>query len=182
MESHDLVQQLEDICLQKTNKDKIDFIANKAEQPIVIICGKECRPKRRVLNIGSSYYYNNNTPHFDWDDSNSFLKEFSPNYSQCLLNVYDDNNSNIGWHMDKTAGLIDGKVISISFAANSSDEGNILAYMEFRVGKSGKAFLKIPLKHGTCITFDAIIHSKYDVFHRVSKTLYPRINLTFRNL
>ena len=71
------VQKHEEMSISEETKKNIYCLANKAQQPLLIIYGKECRPHRRVLNIGSHYYYNDNIPHFDWDHSNYFLKSFS---------------------------------------------------------------------------------------------------------
>ena len=167
--------------LSDSSIESIRGLANMAEQPTLIICGKECKPARRVLNIGASYYYKS-CPHLDWNDSTCFLKEFAPEANQCLINVYVNINSNIGWHCDKINNLKSSDVVSISLAKNQEDVGKTLAYMEFRQGTKGKSFLRIPLIHGTCVKFDAIRHSKENIYHRVAKTEFPRINLTFRDL
>ena len=156
-------------------------LASKAEQPVLMICGKECRPARRVINVGNSYYYKNGVS-LDWGDSTNFLKILAPEANQCLINVYDDKTSNIGWHIDRVSNLKGNYVVSISFAKNQEDISKVLAVMEFRQGKKGKAFLKIPLKHGTCLKFNAVEHSKAGIYHRVAKTEFPRINLTFREV
>lgn len=167
--------------LSDSDIESIRGLAEKAEQPTLMICGKECKPARRVLNIGSSYYYKSG-PHLDWNGSTGFLKELAPESNQCLINVYDEHKSNIGWHCDKINNLKGTDVVSISLAKNQEDVGKTLAYMEFRQGSKGKAFLRIPLRHGTCVKFNAIEHSKEKIYHRVAKTEFPRINLTFRDL
>lgn len=53
--------------------------------------------------------------------------------------------------------------------------------MEFRIGNKGGADLKIPLYHGTVLMFDAIAQTTKNIYHRVPKTLQPRINLTMRS-
>lgn len=167
--------------LSDSSIESIRGLADKAEQPTLMICGKECKPARRVINVGASYYYKSG-PHLDWNESTGFLKELAPESNQCLINVYDEQKSNIGWHCDKINNIKGTDVVSISLAKNQGDIGKILAYMEFRQGSKGKAFLIIPLRHSTCVKFNAIEHSKEKIYHRVAKTEFPRINLTFRNL
>ena len=169
---------------------KLRELESLAKNPVLKMMGRECKPERRCLNIGKYYYYEDtNIPQVPWEGYEEMCDGFDSSISQCLVNVYDTNTAYIGWHKDKTKGLAlnsngESWVVSASFAKVKNQEensdGKPLAIMEFRKGKKGKAE-QVPLYHGTVVMFDAIAHEKKGIYHRVPKTLCPRINLTMRS-
>lgn len=168
-------------CTEKIVRFK--ELALQAKPPTISVCGKACYPSRRTLNIGTPYYYDTSkNASIAWDNKNEFLKEDFPRVTQCLMNVYEDSKNNIGWHRDKISGLDGGTVVSASFALNEEDNDKVLAVMEFREGTKGKAFASIPLKHGVVVMFDAKKHHEHQIYHRIPKTLAPRLNVTFRQV
>ena len=169
------------------NNEKLRELINEmdilAKRPKLMLFGKICSPKRRILPIGS-YYYEQNNPGLSqkmdkWEKKIKQVFKFKIKHgypNQCLVNFYDSECDNIGWHCDKITTLKYGVVFSVSFAQNKEDEEKVLSVMEFNNGK------KIDLMHNTVVIFNAFKHKKDNIKHRIPKTLCPRVNFTFRYL
>ena len=106
-------------------------------------------------------------------------------FNSFFVNVYDNNESHIGWHCDDVSHLADGEVVSISFAVRKQDRGKMLSSFEFRWKrrKCGVTTTRSEsLKHGTVVRFDAKEHKRRQCEHRVAETLLPRVNVTMRRI
>ena len=138
---------------------------------------------RRVLEIGKSYYWQIRAiprelvPQSFWD---WIAREGLEEYNSILVNIYENKSDNIGWHSDRTCNLVEGRVVSYSFCINPGDEDKVLAVMDFK--GPDKKITKHELKHGSRVEFDAIEDEKNEIQHRVSKTLFPRLNITLRKV
>lgn len=159
--------------------DTIKFLVEKSRYPLVK--GRMIK-SRKVLEIGKNYYWK--LPIISDNDIPLGFKDFVrvnelSDYNSVLINVYQYKHNHIGWHCDKIDKLVDGKVISYSFAINSNDNDKLLSVMEF---SSDEYYKKIKLYNGTRVEFNAINDFKNNIKHCVSKTYYPRINITFRKI
>lgn len=128
---------------------------------------------RRVLEFGKQYYWK--------DVYGGKIPEIVEGYgNSVLVNVYDVKSSYIGWHTDSIKNIANNLVESYSFAKNDCNKNEILAVMEFK-RKNGEKF-SINLIHGMKVTWNLQEHADEEIQHRVSKTLFPRINITRRKL
>ena len=159
------------------NKELVSYIRKNAESPIF---RDSIIKHRKILLLGKKYFYMDNKSYDIPPILYDFIKkEKLEKFNSILINVYDNRKDFIGWHMDNIKNLQEGKIISYSFAINNEDINKTLAIMEFR---ENNIITKIKLKHGTKIEFNAFNDYKFKRFHRIPKTMYPRINITFRKL
>jgi hypothetical protein len=135
---------------------------------------------RRVLEIGKGYYWKSHRIPFSTAPRElvEWMRRVGlGSFNSLLVNVYDEPQSYIGWHMDRTENMERGTVVSYSFALRAEDEGKVLAEMEF-----DERFPTVNLRDKTRVEFDARVHKELGVKHRVRRTFHPRVNLTFRQL
>ena len=162
-------------------KDAQEFILNHAAYGVNGYVSSK-RSDRKVLVIGHPYYWKNPTIAFD-EIPSSFLEFIGAHnlqeFNSILCNVYPNKGSKIAPHMDNTALLKEGKVVSFSFAIHEQDENQVLAHMVFKDDKESHS---VELSHGTRVEFDAFDDAKRKRKHEVRSTRFPRLNLTFRVL
>lgn len=172
---------------QLDEQDFIDFFLKAAKAPIY---KGSALKARRVAVFGKAYYWGSDVTHSitalplsfrEWCAKNKYTT-----HNSILVNVYDDKESNIGWHCDDTRNLARSEVVSISFSAKRKNRDKSLAVFEFRwpdkQDKTKKIVKKETLSHGTVIRFDAVKHKKKTCEHRVARTAFPRVNVTLRTL
>lgn len=142
-------------------------------------------PKRKILQMGKQYYWNNKALPFE--SLPSCFEEFATkhgvkDFNSILCNVYMERQSRIGLHSDNTSLLKpnQGTVKSISLAIHARDRDRRLAVMKFQA-RDGSVETH-DLLHNTCITFDAHQDGNSGRKHEVERTEYPRLNLTYRHL
>ena len=159
------------------NKELFSYIRKNAEFPIF---RDSIIKHRKILLLEKKYFYTYNKSYDIPPILYDFIKkERLEKFNSILINVYDNRKDFIGWHMDNIKNLQEGIIISYSFAINNEDIDKTLAIMEF---KENNIVTKIKLKHETKIEFNAFNDYKLKRFHRIPKTMYPRINITFRKL
>lgn len=118
---------------------------------------------------------------FPWTDFLTEIKfrieeKVQASFTHVLLNYYRDGKDSMGWHRDNEASLGPNPTIaSISFG--ETREFQIRNYFEKKVK------LKVALDHGSLLVMGG--SSQHHWEHQItktSKTLGPRINLTFRKI
>lgn len=165
----------------------IDFFLKVAKSPIYK--GNPMK-SRRVAVFGKKYYWGDDVTHGLEKLPISFRKWCAhkkyTGHNCVLVNVYDEKESNIGWHCDDTRNLSNPEVVSVSFSSTRKHRDKDLAVMEFRwtdkTDKTKKIVKKETLSHGTVVRFDAVKHKKKTCEHRVARTAFPRVNVTLRSL
>ena len=165
----------------------IDFFRSVAKHPLSR--GKRVL-SRRVAVFGKKYHWDDDVTHKENAIPTSFREwcadKCYTDYNSVLVNVYDKEESHIGWHYDDVQRADNPEVISVSFALNRKHRRHELAFLDFRwpskEDPSKKTIKKVPLTHGIVIRFNAAKHKKKQCEHRVAKTAFPRVNITLRNL
>ena len=118
---------------------------------------------------------------FEWTEllleiKNRVEEKAKTDFTHVLLNYYRDGKDSMGWHRDNEAILGQKPTIaSVSF-------GEIREF-QIRHYREKKFKLKFPLDHGSLLIMSG--NSQHHWEHQVpktSKTLGPRINLTFRKI
>lgn len=161
--------------------DVLQFLTERAEYGVNgSISSKSSQ--RKIVVVGKPYYWKNRTYSFA-EMPASFAKFVEAHglekYNSMLCNVYETKQSKIAPHMDNTALLKEGSVVSLSYAIHEEDRQECLAQMVFKSNKGSEVY---PLYHGTNIEFDAFEDKKCNKTHEVRSTDRPRLNLTFRVL
>lgn len=118
---------------------------------------------------------------FPWTDFLTEMKfrieeKVQESFTHVLLNYYRDGKDSMGWHRDNEAALGPNPTIA-SLSFGETREFQIRNYFE------KKLKLKLALDHGSLLVMSG--SSQHHWEHQIpktSKTLGPRINLTFRKI
>ena len=148
------------------------------------ILGKLIITKRKVAWYGDSgfeYSYSNRTKKaLPWTQELLALKskietETGENFNSCLLNLYHTGEEGMAWHSDGEKDLKkDGAIGSLSFGAERK--------FSFK-HKTTKETVSVMLEHGSLLVMKGSTQTHW--LHRLpptTKTLKPRVNLTFRSI
>lgn len=95
-------------------------------------------------------------------------------FNSVLLNLYRDGNDSVAWHRDKESELGNRPVIA------SVSLGQVRNF-DFRQFDDHRQKYSLPLLHGSLLIMKGDLQLHWE--HRIaksSKTMQPRINLTFR--
>lgn len=96
-------------------------------------------------------------------------------FNNCLLNLYADGTSGLGWHFDSYELLQrDSPVVIVSLGAERT--------LQFRSRTDLKVRWETPMQHGDALSMEASVQDLW--LHRVpraSDSSRPRISLTFRD-
>lgn len=149
-----------------------------------VIFGKLIITKRKVAWYGDvefEYTYSNRTKKaLPWTEGLLALKskieiETGESFNSCLLNLYHTGEEGMAWHSDGEKDLKkDGTIGSLSFGA----ERKFL----FK-HKATKETVSVMLEHGSLLVMKGTTQTHW--LHRLpptTKTLKPRVNLTFRTI
>lgn len=118
---------------------------------------------------------------FAWTDflleiKNRVEEKAKTNFTHVLLNYYRDGKDSMGWHRDNEAVLGPNPTIaSVSFGETRE--------FQIRHHTEKKYKLKLPLDHGSLLIMSG--NSQHHWEHQIPKTtksIGPRINLTFRKI
>ncbi|TWO30905.1 alpha-ketoglutarate-dependent dioxygenase AlkB [Seonamhaeicola sediminis] len=130
---------------------------------------------------GKSYSYSGiaMNPHA-WTSNLLFIKKriemiAEVDFTSCLLNYYRDGNDSNNWHQDNEKELGKNPIIgSVSF-------GQTRPFQLKHIFKKGLKKVDIPLTHGSFLLMKGITQHfwKHNI-PKTTKTINPRINLTFR--
>jgi alkylated DNA repair dioxygenase AlkB len=148
------------------------------------IMGKLIITKRKVAWYGDTefeYTYSNRTKKaLPWTKELLALKskielETGESFNSCLLNLYHSGEEGMAWHSDGEKDLKkDGAIGSLSFGAERK--------FSFK-HKSTKETVSVLLEHGSLLVMKGATQTHW--LHRLpptTKTLKPRVNLTFRTI
>ena len=148
------------------------------------ILGKLIITKRKVAwygDTGFEYSYSNRTKKaLPWTQELLALKskietETGENFNSCLLNLYHTGEEGMAWHSDGEKDLKkDGAIGSLSFGAERK--------FSFK-HKTTKETVSVMLEHGSLLVMKGSTQTHW--LHRLpptTKTLKPRVNLTFRTI
>ncbi len=153
------------------------------QQDFITVYGKtHPQPRLTALfgNEGKPYSYSNIVmqPH-PWNPLLVFIKEAveaacGERFTTVLLNYYRDGKDSNGWHADDEKELGRNPVIaSVSFGAERA------FHLQHNTIKNQK--LKIVLEHGSLLVMKGTTqHFWKHQIPKTTKTIGPRINLTFR--
>lgn len=131
-------------------------------------------------NEGKSYAYSNIVmqPH-QWNPLLMFIKNeieevVQENFTTVLLNLYRNGKDSNGWHADNEKELGRNPIIaSVSFGSERS--------FHLQHNTIADAKLKITLEHGSLLVMKGETqHFWKHQIPKTTKTIDPRINLTFR--
>ena len=149
-----------------------------------VIFGKLILTKRKVAWYGDrefEYTYSNRTKKaLPWTKELSALKskienETGESFNSCLLNLYHTGEEGMAWHSDGEKDLKkDGAIGSLSFGAERK--------FSFK-HKATKETVSVMLEHGSLLVMKGTTQTHW--LHRLpptTKTLKPRVNLTFRTI
>ncbi len=149
-----------------------------------VIFGKLIITKRKVAWYGDTefeYTYSNRTKKaLPWTKELLTLKskienETGENFNSCLLNLYHSGEEGMAWHSDGEKDLKkDGAIGSLSFGAERK--------FSFK-HKATKETVSVMLEHGSLLVMKGSTQTHW--LHRLpptTKTLKPRVNLTFRTI
>jgi alkylated DNA repair dioxygenase AlkB len=149
-----------------------------------VIFGKLIITKRKVAWYGDvefEYTYSNRTKKaLPWTNELLELKlkiekETGESFNSCLLNLYHTGEEGMAWHSDGEKDLKkDGAIGSLSFGAERK--------FSFR-HKATKETVSVMLEHGSLLVMKGTTQTHW--LHRLpptTKTLKPRVNLTFRTI
>ena len=149
-----------------------------------VIFGKLIVTKRKVAWYGDlefEYTYSNRTKKaLPWTKELLALKlkielETGESFNSCLLNLYHTGEEGMAWHSDGEKDLKkDGAIGSLSFGAARK--------FSFK-HKSTKETVSVLLEHGSLLVMKG--KTQIHWLHRLpptTKTLKPRVNLTFRTI
>jgi alkylated DNA repair dioxygenase AlkB len=159
--------------------EKIDWKHDEA-----FIMGKLIITKRKVAWYGDiefEYTYSNRTKKaLPWTKELLELKlkieaETGENFNSCLLNLYHTGEEGMAWHSDGEKDLKkDGAIGSLSFGAERK--------FSFK-HKATKETVSVMLEDGSLLIMKGTTQTHW--LHRLpptTKTLKPRVNLTFRTI
>ena len=148
------------------------------------IMGKLIITKRKVAWYGDiefEYTYSNRTKKaLPWTKELLELKlkieaETGESFNSCLLNLYHTGEEGMAWHSDGEKDLKkDGAIGSLSFGAERK--------FSFK-HKATKETVSVMLEHGSLLVMKGTTQTNW--LHRLpptTKTLKPRVNLTFRTI
>lgn len=148
------------------------------------ILGKLIITKRKVAWYGDTdfeYTYSNRTKRaLPWTKELLALKlkietETGETFNSCLLNLYHTGEEGMAWHSDGEKDLKkNGAIGSLSFGAERK--------FSFK-HKATKETVSITLEHGSLLIMTGTTQTHW--LHRLpptTKTLKPRVNLTFRTI
>jgi alkylated DNA repair dioxygenase AlkB len=148
------------------------------------ILGKLIITKRKVAWYGDTdfeYTYSNRTKRaLPWTKELLALKlkieaKTGETFNSCLLNLYHTGEEGMAWHSDGEKDLKkNGAIGSISFGAERK--------FSFK-HKATKETVSLILEHGSLLIMTGTTQSHW--LHRLpptTKTLKPRVNLTFRTI
>lgn len=149
-----------------------------------VIFGKLIITKRKVAWYGDvefEYTYSNRTKKaLPWTKELLELKlkieaETGESFNSCLLNLYHTGEEGMAWHSDGEKDLKkDGAIGSLSFGAERK--------FSFK-HKATKETVSVMLEHGSLLVMKGATQTHW--LHRLpptTKTLKPRVNLTFRTI
>ena len=149
-----------------------------------VIFGKLILTKRKVAWYGDrefEYTYSNRTKKaLPWTKELLALKskienETGESFNSCLLNLYHTGEEGMAWHSDGEKDLKkDGAIGSLSFGAERK--------FSFK-HKATKETISVTLEHGSLLVMKGTTQTHW--LHRLpptTKTLKPRVNLTFRTI
>ena len=149
-----------------------------------VIFGKLILTKRKVAWYGDrefEYKYSNRTKKaLPWTKELLALKskienETGESFNSCLLNLYHTGEEGMAWHSDGEKDLKkDGAIGSLSFGAERK--------FSFK-HKATKETVSVMLEHGSLLVMKGTTQTHW--LHRLpptTKTLKPRVNLTFRTI
>ena len=149
-----------------------------------VIFGKLIITKRKVAWYGDiefEYTYSNRTKKaLPWTKELLELKakiekETGENFNSCLLNLYHSGEEGMAWHSDGEKDLKkNGAIGSLSFGAERK--------FSFK-HKVTKETVSVMLEHGSLLVMKDTTQTHW--LHRLpptTKTLKPRVNLTFRTI
>jgi alkylated DNA repair dioxygenase AlkB len=149
-----------------------------------VIFGKLIITKRKVAWYGDvefEYTYSNRTKKaLPWTKELLELKtkleiETGESFNSCLLNLYHTGEEGMAWHSDGEKDLKEnGAIGSLSFGAERK--------FSFK-HKSTKETVSVILEHGSLLVMKDSTQTHW--LHRLpptTKTLKPRVNLTFRTI
>ena len=149
-----------------------------------IIFGKLIITKRKVAWYGDTefeYTYSNRTKKaLPWTKELLELKlkieaETGESFNSCLLNLYHTGEEGMAWHSDGEKDLKkDGAIGSLSFGAERK--------FSFK-HKATKETVSVLLEQGSLLIMKGTTQTHW--LHRLpptTKTLKPRVNLTFRTI
>ena len=150
------------------------------QEPIILFGKKIMQPRLTAWLGEKSYTYSGITmqPHpfgTTMQLIKSKLEAFTQSvFNTALLNLYRDGTDSMGWHRDNEKELGPAPMIaSFSFGA--------VREFQFRHYQTKKHLTKLPLAHGSLLIMRGVTNTYWE--HRIpktSKTLQPRINITFR--
>lgn len=146
--------------------------------------GNTIQTKRKVAWYGDqpyNYTYSNTTKvALAWTDLLVDLKKkvesiTQESYNSCLLNLYHNGQEAMSWHSDNEKALLkNGTIASLSFGATRV----------FALKHKNKPIKRsFALQSGSLLVMKGTTQSNW--LHRIttcSKTVTPRINLTFRSI
>lgn len=148
------------------------------------ILGKLIITKRKVAWYGDTdfeYTYSNRTKRaLPWTKELLELKlkietETGETFNSCLLNLYHTGEEGMAWHSDGEKDLKkNGAIGSLSFGAERK--------FSFK-HKTTKETVSLTLEHGSLLIMTGTTQTHW--LHRLpptTKTLKPRVNLTFRTI
>jgi len=149
-----------------------------------LILGKLIITKRKVAWCGDTdfeYTYSNRTKKaLPWTKALLELKlkieaETGETFNSCLLNLYHTGEEGMAWHSDGEKDLKkNGAIGSLSFGAERK--------FSFK-HKATKETVSLNLEHGSLLIMTGTTQTHW--LHRLpptTKTLKPRVNLTFRTI
>jgi alkylated DNA repair dioxygenase AlkB len=149
-----------------------------------VIFGKLIITKRKVAWYGDiefEYTYSNRTKKaLPWTKELLALKskietETGESFNSCLLNLYHTGEEGMAWHSDGEKDLKkDGAIGSLSFGAERK--------FSFK-HKTSKEIVSVMLEHGSLLVMKGTTQTHW--LHRLpptTKSLKPRVNLTFRTI
>jgi len=154
--------------------DLFDFIVNN--------CDFDRSMKARwTTSFGKSYDYNGiSYPSIPFPDNFTILLDsindtigFRPN--NCLINLYHDGRSSMGYHSDNIDILTPGTgVVIVSLGSDR--------ILRFKNKLDGSIIVDYTLSNGSLFYMDDLVQR--DWLHSIPKsdTINPRISLTFRNI
>jgi alkylated DNA repair dioxygenase AlkB len=136
---------------------------------------------RWTASYGKSYDYNNMTyeaipfPDIFTNVLNEIEREIGFRPNNCLINLYHDGNSSMGYHSDNTDVLNDGTgVVIISLGSDR--------ILRFKSKTDPTDMVDFNLINGSLFYMDDVTQSNW--LHSIPKsdTTDPRISLTFRDI
>ena len=149
-----------------------------------VIFGKLILTKRKIAWYGDTefeYTYSNRTKKaLPWTKELLALKskienETGEHFNSCLLNLYHTGEEGMAWHSDGEKDLKkDGAIGSLSFGVERK-----FCFKH----KTTKETVSVMLEHGSLLVMKGTTQTHW--LHRLpptTKTLKPRVNLTFRTI